>query len=40
MDKLKEYVELAMDKLGDNKKVVVIGLAIVAAIVIVQVVGG
>ncbi len=38
MDKLKEYVELVMDKFGDNKKVVVLGLVVVGVIIIVTVV--
>ena len=37
MEKIKAYVELVMDKFGDDKRVVVIGLAFVAVIIVVGV---
>ena len=37
MEKFKAYVELVMDKFGDDKRIVVIGLVVVAAIIVVGV---
>ncbi len=37
MDKIKEYVELVMDKFGDNKAVVVCGVIIVGFLLVVAI---
>ena len=37
LDRLKLYAELVMDKFGDDKRVIVIGLVVVAVLIVVGV---
>ncbi len=38
MNKIKEYVEMIMDKFGDDKKVIVIGAVVLGVILLVALV--